>query len=538
MRDLERQATPAFPFYFDTEAAEHAISFFAFLRHSKGEWAGRPLTLEPWEQFIAANLFGWRRQADGLRRFRVGYVAVPRKNGKSTLLAGIGVYLTIADGEPGAEVYSAATTRDQARIVFDEAVKMRNASPALASRLRAFRNALYAPASTSRFMALASEDNKLDGLNPHGVIVDELHAHPSRALWDVLDTGTGARRQPLMLAITTAGSDPRSFCRVQHDYGLKILDRIFDDETFFVFVTEIDEGADWQAEAEWYKANPNLGISVKIDDLRRKAARAAKDPTALNAFLRLHLNVWTRAETRAILPEVWKSCAGVTGPHDPIEVRALWLEQMTGLECFGGLDLATTVDIAAWVLHFPKSAQNPFARLLPFFFVPEATIAERSKRDRVPYDVWARQGFVIPTPGNVIDYSFIRQTINAHKSKYAILDVGFDPYNATQLVGQLAEDGVKTTEVRQGYLSLTAPTKEFLRRVLSGTLAHGDNPVLAWMADNLVTSQDPAGNLKPDKEKAREKIDGIVATILAIGRDLAGAALLGSSTKKLEVYVL
>ncbi len=531
LRDLELAARPRSDYYFDAEEAQDAIDFFSLVRHSKGEWAGQPFVLAPWQAFIVAMLFGWKRRSDGMRRFREAYIAVPRKNGKSTTVAGIGLLLLVADGEPGAEVYSFATTKDQAKIVFEEAVRMKKASPALAKRVSDFTNNLSVAATNSKFMPLSAEDGTLDGLNVSGGLGDELHEHPSRALWDVIATATGARRQPLLVGITTAGVDRQSFCFKQHDYAKKILERILEDDTFFAFIAELDEGDDWEDERNWYKANPNLCQSVKIDDLRRKAARAKDDPTSLNSFLRKHLNVWTRSETRAIAPHKWNACRGFQGDSiDPMEVRKLWLEQLTNCECFGGLDLATTTDIAAEVLIFPKTERNAFTRVLPFFFVPQESILARAKRDRVPYDLWSRQGWIIETPGNVIDYHFIRETIREHQKKYQILEFGFDPYNATQLVSELSDDGLNMVEVRQGYLSLSAPTKQLIKMVLGQELAHGANPVLDWMVDNLIVSEDPAGNIKPDKAKAKEKIDGVSALVVAISRMLASPDALGGST--------
>lgn len=305
--DLERAGSG--DLRFDHDAATRAIRFFDFLRHSKGEWAGQVVRLEPWQMFVLWVLFGWKR-ADGLRRFRTAYLEVARKNGKSTLASGVGLYLLDADGEPGAEIYTAATKRDQARITHSEATRMVKASPFLRRRIRAFKDNLHVESTASKFEPLGRDADSMDGLNIHGAIVDEIHAHRTRDVWDVLETATGARRQSLMFGITTAGFNRQSLCWELHEYTQKVLDRIIDDETFFGVIYTIDEGDDWRDERAWAKANPNLGVSVKIDDLRRKALKAQEMPSALNSFLRLHLNVWTQAEKKWLDPERWRACAG------------------------------------------------------------------------------------------------------------------------------------------------------------------------------------------------------------------------------------
>ena len=328
---------------FDLAAARHAIDFFGFLRHSKGEWAGEPFTLAPWQAFLVGSLFGWKRD-DGLRRFRTAYCAVPRKNGKSTTSAGIGLYLLVADGEQGAEVYSAATTRDQARIVFDEAKRMVATSPALRRRVELLINNLHVAASASRFMPLSSDSSTMDGLNVHGAIIDELHAHKTRGVVDVLDTATGARRQPLLFEITTAGYDRHSICFEHHDYSIKVLDGVLQDDSWFAYIAAADEDDDWTDAKVWRKANPNFGISVKEDDLARKAEKAIALPGAQNAFRRLHLNQWTEQAERWIDMAAWDACDA------PVD-----LERLRGRPCFGGLDLSTTTDVTALAWVFPPT---------------------------------------------------------------------------------------------------------------------------------------------------------------------------------------
>jgi phage terminase large subunit-like protein len=363
---------------FDPAAARHAIEFFGFLRHSKGEWAGQTFELAPWQAFIVGALFGWKRD-DGLRRFRTGYCAVPRKNGKSSIAAGIGLYLLVADGEQGAEIYSAATTRDQARIVFDEAKRMVVASPALRRRVEPLINNLHVGASASRFMPLSSDSSTMDGLNVHGAIIDELHAHKTRGVVDVLDTATGARRQALLFEITTAGYDRHSICFEHHDYSTKVLDGVLQDDSWFAYIAAADEGDDWTDPQVWRKANPNFGISVKEDDLARKAEKAIALPGAQNAFRRLHLNEWTEQAERWIDMAAWDACAA------PVD-----LEQLRRRPCFGGLDLSTTTDITALAWVFPPESHSLW-RVVSRYFVPEDNLRKRAARDRVPYDLWTRR---------------------------------------------------------------------------------------------------------------------------------------------------
>ncbi len=500
--------------FFDEQAARFAISFFGLLTHWKGEWSGQPVTLEPWQQFITWSLFGWKRERDNMRRFRTAYIEVPRKNGKTTWAAGIGLLLMVADGEPGAEIYSAATKRDQARLSHQAATEMVRRSAPLRSLVNIHKDNLHSLQTASKFEPLGRDADSLDGLNVHGAIVDELHAHKTRDLWDVLETATGARRQPLMLVITTAGYDRQTICWQLHTYAEKVLSGLVDDDSFFGAIYSVDEGDDWESESNWYKANPNLGVSKKLDDMRRLAGRAREMPAQLNAFLRLHLNIWTQAEDRWISPEAWAACG--------LEVDA---EALAGRKAWGGLDLATTTDIAAWVLVFPPAAGDASGvfRVLPRFFIPEDAIRERSKRDRVPYEAWEREGLVFATPGNVIDYDWILAQIDQDAQTYDVQEVAFDRWGATSISTRLQERGLTMVQFGQGYASMSGPMKELGKLILGQKLAHGGNQVLAWMADNVVAAQDPAGNIKPDKGRSREKIDGIVATIMALDRAMRHA---------------
>lgn len=480
-----------------------------FLRHSKGEWAGSPVLLEPWQAFYLGTLFGWRR-GDGTRRFRTSYLEVARKNGKSTLLAGVGLYLLVADGEPGAEIYTAATKRDQARIIFQESQRMVRQSPDLREVVGSVKDNLHVQASFSKYEPVGRDSDTLDGLNVHGGLIDELHAHPTGDMWDVLETATGARRQPLMVAVTTAGSNRQSICYQFHDYTEKVLSGVVEDDAWHGMIYSLDRDAgglleDWESEAAWLKANPNLGVSKKLDDLRDKARKAKQMPSRLNVFLQKELNIWTQASMRWIDPERWRAC----------NVRPVVEAELAGRRCYGGLDLSSTLDVTALVWVFPP-AEGTVYDVLARLWIPEENWYERVKTDRAPYDVWIRQGLMTVTPGNVVDYEFILETVQADFKRFDVAELAFDPWNATSVTNKLASD--KLVEFRQGYVSMNPAMKALEVAIQRRTLNHGGNAALAWMADNLVASMDPAGNLKPDKAKSTERIDGIVALLMGLDR--------------------
>ncbi|MGE5553307.1 MAG: terminase large subunit [Betaproteobacteria bacterium] len=495
-------------FWFDEAAADRAVEFFErFLRHVKGKWAGCRFELQDWQRDdIIRPLFGWKRK-DGTRRYRVAYIEIPRKNGKSTLSAGIALYLLFADGEPGAEVYSAAADRDQAAIVFETAKAMVEASPALRKRSEIYKRAIVVPTTGSSYKVLSADAPTKHGLNAHGIIFDELHAQPNRELWDVLTTSTGAREQPLVVAITTAGYDRNSICWEQHEYAEKVLKGVIDDPSFFAYIAAADEKDDWRDPATWKKANPGLGVTVKLDYLEQEARRAAEVPAYQNTFRRLHLNQWTQQAERWLDIAAWDATAGEVDP-----------DELIGRPCYGGLDLASTTDIAAFELVFPPTEEDPDFRVLSYFWVPKDNIRDRVTRDRVPYDVWAKQGLIEATEGSVIHYGAIRQKIENLAAIYPIKEIAFDRWGATQLSQELDDAGFTVVPFGQGFSSMSAPTKELLNLVMAKRLHHGGNPVLRWMADNMVVKQDPAGNVKPDKSKSTQKIDGIVALIMALDR--------------------
>ena len=492
-------------YYFDEKQAERVLKFFSFLHHSKGEFAGRPFVLSPWEQFIVYTLYGWRRKKDGLRRFRTAYLEVARKNGKSTFAAGNGLFLLDGDGEPGAEIYVVATKREQAKIVFSEAQRMVRSSPELKKFITVNSSSMFVLDSASKFEPLGSDKDTLDGLNVHGGIIDELHAHKTRDVYDLIDTATGARRQPLLFSITTAGVNQNGICREKHNHTEKILQGVIPDDEFFGMIFTLDDGDDWQDELNWMKPNPNLGVSVEISDLRRKARYALSSPAALNPFLRLHMNVWTSAESVWITPDKWNETAGEVNASD-----------LTGCECYGGLDLSTTTDISALTLTFPQP-DGTYKNIYEFW-VPKDRIEDRVRRDRVPYDVWVRDGVVHATEGSVIDYDFIEHRILELARRYRIRELAYDPYNATEITNHLIDHGIEMVKFQQGFLSISPAAKQLEILIMSKKYHHGGNPVMNWMMSNVVIRQDPAGNIKLDKEKSREKIDGPVSAVMAIGR--------------------
>lgn len=483
--------------------------FESRLQHTDGKWAGMPFVLTDWQRDeIVRPLFG-TLNPDGTRQYRTVYLEIGRKNGKSELAAGIALYMLLADGENGAQVYGAASDRDQAALVFNVAANMVRRNPLLAKMCKIVdsQKRIVVPSTGSFYRAIPADAAGAHGYNASAIIVDELHAQPNRELWDVLTTSTGAREQPLIFTITTAGFDRKSICWEQHRYAEKIISGTVEDPTFLAHIWAVDEEEDWTDESVWPKANPALGDFRNIDEMRTLARKAKETPALENTFRRLYLSQWTQSETRYIPMDKWAATAGVVD-----------VEELKGRECYAGLDLATTTDIAALVLVFPPVDDGDIFRLLPFFWIPEDNMHDRIKRDRVPYDVWVRDGHVTATPGNVIDYAFIQHQLNELADFFFIKEVAFDRWGAAKISQDLMNDGFTMVQFGQGFASMSAPTKEMLALVLQERLHHGDNPVLRWMCDNLVVRMDPAGNVKPDKEKSTEKIDGMVAMIMGLDR--------------------
>ena len=498
--------------YFDEAAADHVVQFFLRLRHTIGEWAGQPIELMDWQRddFIKP-LFGWMNP-EGQRRFRIAYVEIPKKNGKSTICSGLSLYLLAADGEAGAQVYCAASDRIQAGIVYNEASRMAQESALLKRYVkpRDSQKNLSIPSQNSFLRAISSDAYRNEGLNPHGIIFDELHAQPNRELWDCLRYGGASRRQPLLIAITTAGYDRNSICYEQHKRARKVLDGQSDDDTFFAYIRAADGDDDWTKEETWRKANPSYGVTIDASQFAADCLEAQESPTQENTFKRYRLNIWTQQATRWMPMHKWDECDG-----------SVDIDELEGQRCFAGLDLSSTTDISALVLLFPDHDNA----VIPFFWVPEESAHERSKRDRVPYLTWERQGLIELTPGNSVDYRHIRSKILDVDKRFQLEEIAFDPWNASHLATQLGEeDGIEMVKFRQGFASMNEPMKQLMSMVLARDLSHGANPALRWMADNVTATGDPAGNIKPDKGRSTEKIDGIVALIMAVGRAMVAVA--------------
>ncbi len=510
-------------FHYDKQKADDAIYFISNLKLTKGRWAGQPFKLLDWQkEEVLKPLFGMVDK-NGMRQYRVCFVFIPKKNGKTPLGAAIGLYLFFADGENGAEVYSAAADRDQASIVFNVASKMVQTNTTLLnnSKIIDSQKRFVRHKTNSVYRALSSEVHTKHGYNPSGVIFDELHAQQNRELWDVLTIGTGAaREQQLIFVITTAGFDRNSICWEQYEYAMKVKKGVIKDEQFLPIIYGVDMEADWEDETEWKKANPSLGKILKLSDIRKEYKKAKETPSLQNKFRRLRLNQWTRSEIRWLSLDKWDRCKGDFIRND-----------LKGRLCFGGLDLASCIDIAAEALIFPPIDENEKYKILMRFWIPEDNIEARIKKDNVPYDVWIDKGYISATPGNVINYKYIINDIKEDMEFFDLKEMAFDRWGATKIVQELQELGFdkpeenKYAEKRliqfgQGYKSMSPPTKEFEKLIISQNIKHNGNPVLRWMIDNVVIRMDPAGGIKPDKGKSTEKIDGVVASIMGLDRAL------------------
>lgn len=502
---------------YDKDAADAAVAFVECLRHTKGEWYGHSFDLIDWQEQIMRDVFGTLKP-NGYRQFNTAYIEIPKKQGKSELAAAIALLLTCGDGEYGGEVYGCACDRQQASIVFDVAVEMVEQCPALKQRIKPIlsqKRLVYKPLG-SFYQVMSSEAFSKHGLNVHGVVFDELHAQPTRQLYDVMTHGSGdARKQPLYFLITTAGNDQHSICWEVHQKARDILEGRKHDPTFYPVIYGAKEDEDWTDPEVWKRANPSLGITVDIEKLHIACDSARENPAEENLFRQLRLNQWVKQSIRWMPLEKWDACAS------PVDA-----ERLRGRACYGGLDLASTTDITAFVLVFPPEDSEGCYEILPFFWIPEDCLDLRVRRDHVPYDVWKQQGFLKTTEGNVTHYGFIEAFIEDLGTKYDIREIAFDRWGATQMVQTLEGMGFTVVPFGQGFKDMSSPTKELMRLTLDKKLAHGvgtpcgGHPVLRWMMDNIHIKTDPAGNIKPDKEKSTEKIDGAVAVIMALDRAL------------------
>jgi phage terminase large subunit-like protein len=499
---------------FDEARADKACAFFArFVKHTQGDRAGQPLELLAWQRRMVRIVYGYRWLATGRRVIRRVYLFVARKNGKSTLAAGLALLMLVGSGQQRGQVVSAAADENQAGIVFNEAAAMVGAEPALSADIEVYKTGMQVPRLNSGYRVLSARPRGKHGLNPHGILFDELHEQANRDLHDALLTAVGAQPEPLHWDITTAGYDRHSICWEVHEYARKVRDGILDDLAFLPVLFEPDPEDDWRDPATWAKANPSIGEAIRLDYLQRECQRAIDTPGYQNTFRRLHCNEWTEQSSRWLDIGQWDESAG---PLTWREIEAACV----GRTAFAGLDLAKVGDLSALVLAFPTGTADDPVQLVCRFWCPADDIVKRSKRDRVPYDRWAREGLLIATDGNVTDYDFILAEILDLAGKYLIRDTGFDRTFGGEIVQKLMAEGLTMTQVGQGFVSMAAPTAEVERLVRGGLLHHGGHPILRWMASNVAVLQDPAGNMKPDKAKSAEKIDGISALCNALARKL------------------
>ncbi len=501
-------------YYFDKRVADAACAFFPqHLRLTKGRWAGKPFILEDWEsQKIIGPAFGWMRE-DGTRRYRRVVVWIPRKNGKTELAAGVAHLALLADGEPGAEVYAIAKDKDQASIVFNAATAMAAMSPTLSKRLELLKTSIYCPELNGSFKPLTGRAEGKHGLNPSGIIGDEVHEWPDSRLYTFVHQGTAARTQPIEFLISTAG--------VRTGYGWelwqecqRILSGEQDDPETLIVIFAADEQDDWKDPKTWAKANPNLNVTVSLEYLKTECDRAQVSPRLENDFKRYHLNLWTEQATRWLPMDLWGAESDRWKDED-------FEASLEGRDCFGGVDLSSTRDLTAWCLWFPPENEGEKWVKLTRAFCPKDTVEIRSRQDRVPYDKWVHQGALIATPGNVVDYDFIKAQIFTDAERFNIRRTAFDPFLSTQIMLQCGAEGMEVWKMRQGFLSLSAPSKELERLVLSKRIDHGGHPVARWCASNAAAATDPAGNIKPAKDKSTEKIDVIAADVNALGAALS-----------------
>ncbi len=510
LRDRDREGTRRFPYVFDYARAERFYRFAARLKHYKGAWAGQYIQLQPHQQFRLGSVFAWVHADTGLRRFRTAYNEIPRKNGKSLEAAIVALYVTFFDGEAGAEGYCIATKRDQARIVFNDCKKLVQSS-GLRSRIAVLTANLHRSDTACKLEPLGADRDSTDGLNPNCIINDEFHAQKNRGMLDVMETATGARQQPLNFQITTAGNDLMTPCGDQHDYAVKILGRVLQDETFFAFIAHADVGDDWTAERTWRKANPNYNVSVMPDDLRALATKAKSMPAAAAAFQQKRLNLWVNASAPWLSMDGWR--AG----------QSAWLaSDLAGAPCWIGIDMSSKIDLTAVVLVFPPTDTRTTWRVLPWCLTPADTLEQRAHRDRAPYGYWVEQQLLHTNAGNRIDQDAVLAYVRQVAQQYDVQQIGIDPWNAGNLVHQLEDDGFDAVEIPQNLAQMSGPAKEFEADVLDGLVDAGGNDLMQWCVSNVVVQRDNKDNVYPTKKRSRGRIDPVIATLMA--RKLAALA--------------
>jgi phage terminase large subunit-like protein len=527
--DLARQDDESFAFQFDLKLAIRVCVFVEQAPHIKGKLRGRRIRLEPWQIFILTTVFGWINKDTGKRRFRRAYIECPRGSGKSALSSPVALYMGFMDGEGGAEVYSAATTRDQAKIVFSVAQEMARKMPEFLKRagVEVTTNSIHQQESASFFRALASEANSLDGLNIHCAIVDELHAHPNRELWDVIETGLGKRDQSLLWAITTAGTNQAGICYEVRTYLSKVLERVIEDETWFGVIYTIDEGDDWQTEESARKANPNFGVSVFADDLAQKVKKAQNIASAQPAYLTKHLNVWCNADSAWMNMHRWNACADFSLSEDDFET----------VPAIIGLDLASKLDLLSGIrLHWQDILNEATGQTRRHYFcfhqswLPQEAI--ETSTNSALYNGWVIEDYLTAVPGVTNDFDLVEDWIRENAQRFQIQEVAHDQYNATSIVNHLQPEGITMVEVPQKTIFLSPAMKELEAAVADGRFHFNGDPLLTWAISNVVAHPDKNDNLFPNKQNKENKIDPATALLIAMNRAMSAD---GSADESYEI---
>lgn len=511
VNDLERT-----DIWYDEVAAQRFYTYCTFLRHYKGPCRGQPIILDPWEEFLCGNIYGWKRVIDGEKtdiwRFKFIYCEVPRKNGKTTIAAAAASYDASQMEPMGSEVYCLATKEEQAKILWNDIKAFIHQSEELKEVFEVLegRNTIFVvdTGRTSFVRPLGANSEKLDGLNPFSAVCDELHEWPDRKLLDVIEDAFGARNNWHILEITTAGYNKQGICYQERKHGIDILEgRIINDDKFvLIYTIDPEDRTKWRDEATWFKANPSLGKGKMLDYMRTKAQKADQIPSELNTFLSKQLNIWTDVLEAWLKWEDWTKCR-----------RDFKRGKLLGKKCTAAADLGKVSDLSAVAYFFPEQPGLDKPHVWVDFYCPRDNIKVRSERDKLPYDVWVREGWIQETPGNTTDFDFVEADILSSNKRFVISKMAFDRTFAGEIINHLAEEGIEIVDWGQGYISMGPPTAEMERLIVKGEIVLPENPVLDWMSANVVTRKDPAGNIKPDKENSEEKIDGIVAIIMAIG---------------------
>jgi phage terminase large subunit-like protein len=516
---------------YSKEKANLVINFINFikqLKHTKGKWAGLPFKLIPWEVDLIKKAFGTLK--NNKRKYKSIYVEIGKKNGKSEVSAALALYMLMADGESNAEVYVAACDRQQASIIFETSVNFIEGNRTLSKVTKIIKSTkrIVYPRTGSFYQVLSSDVKSKSGLNVSCVILDEIWTYPNADLAKMLTTGSGdAREEPLFIYLTTAGNKLSGFGWDMHRKAKDILEGRRVDDSFLPIIYGLEEDEDWEDEKNWYKVNPSLGYTIQIDRVREHYDQAKQDPVEEALFRQLRVNQWLKQDIKWMSMNVWDKCN--------FEVD---LNLLKGREGYGGLDLSSTTDISAFVLIFPPRTEDEKYEVVPYFWIPEENMQLRIRRDHVPYDVWEKQGFIKTTEGNVIHYGFIETFIDEFGTIFNIKEIAFDRWGAVQMSQNLDVMGFKVIPFGQGYKDMSPATKELMKLTLEQKLAHGGNPVLRWMIDNIVVRTDPAGNIKPDKEKSTERIDGAVALIMALDRAIRNGGSGGSIYDERGILIL